>query len=395
MQGKYFQVISGDIFDVGADVMAFSANPYPHPSLAGLDLEVYQRAGFYKVISARETSGRLEYGGLAVTSGFGLPFRWLFHIVTPMYMGDSYNEETLLGECYKTCLKKAVQLGARSIVFPLLGAGALCFEEIKAFEIAAEAINSMGAALRGLKVFIAIKGSELATDLDRVENFTEEYVQKQMAAWRAEGDLAPEYEGEVLQMGEEIRLHNDLIRAEIEKDRAKRQIYREIREEKELFLSGDPSATERQFAHKKIFEFIAAWCRNTEKPYTGKKYQRREWTPNDLARAAGLSSSTLAKIMAAGTEYVATRETLIALGVAMKLNKSDRLRLILYGNEDKRYPISLKEKLLEELLDSYREIPEFTVVDSDLNRRSEGEYSILPQRRTDTARKKGKEKASR
>ena len=128
MDKNYFRVVKGDILQVHADALVYSANTKPRPAEYGLDLQVWQRAGIKNMLADRD--GRVfEIGHLHVSKAFDLSdhFKWIFHIVTPLFMGGSYYEEDILCECYKKCLRKADELKLDSIAFPVLASGFLCF----------------------------------------------------------------------------------------------------------------------------------------------------------------------------------------------------------------------------------------------------------------------------
>jgi O-acetyl-ADP-ribose deacetylase (regulator of RNase III) len=62
--------------------------------------------------------------GTAVeTSGHRLPARWVFHAVGPVWQGGSRDEATLLAGAYRSCLRVADTLGAKSLALPAISMG--------------------------------------------------------------------------------------------------------------------------------------------------------------------------------------------------------------------------------------------------------------------------------
>lgn len=97
----------------------------------GVDGAIHRAGGPTILAECRELrDGRLPDGlptGQAVATGAGdLPARWVIHTVGPVYgrsPGDRPGSD-LLAHCYRNSLAVADELGARSVAFPLISAGA-------------------------------------------------------------------------------------------------------------------------------------------------------------------------------------------------------------------------------------------------------------------------------
>jgi len=121
------ELIRGDITHVRADAVVNAANS----SLlggGGVDGAIHRVGGPTILRECRELrSGRLPDGlptGEAVATGAGaLPARWVIHTVGPVY-GRERDGRRLLADCYRNCLAVADELGARTVAFPLISAGA-------------------------------------------------------------------------------------------------------------------------------------------------------------------------------------------------------------------------------------------------------------------------------
>ena len=61
-----------------------------------------------------------------------------------------------------------------------------------------------------------------------------------------------------------------------------------------------------------------------------------------------------------------SRDLLIALAIAVKLNRKERVRFILYRNEDERYPHGTKEEVIEGILNDYNDFPDYDTVNQKL-----------------------------
>jgi hypothetical protein len=62
MGEHYYRIVHSNIFEVKADVLAFSANPLPMTTVGKLDTAVFLLAGRDELIAERKKHGILEYG---------------------------------------------------------------------------------------------------------------------------------------------------------------------------------------------------------------------------------------------------------------------------------------------------------------------------------------------
>ncbi|KAF2811172.1 uncharacterized protein BDZ99DRAFT_570424 [Mytilinidion resinicola] len=100
---------------VNSTDMAFSG-------LGTLDRAIF-KAGGLTMQEDCSKFGMLREGGVRHTQGYLLPCRHVIHTVPPEFFNDK--SMPLLRQCYQNALKMAVDIGARTIAFPALGAGEL------------------------------------------------------------------------------------------------------------------------------------------------------------------------------------------------------------------------------------------------------------------------------
>lgn len=90
-------------------------------------------------------------GEAKVTPGFGLPSDWVIHTVAPRWHDGTDGEPLLLGWCYQACLSCADEVGAESVAFPALGAGARGVPPEAAAWIAVNAVCSTPTLVRSIR----------------------------------------------------------------------------------------------------------------------------------------------------------------------------------------------------------------------------------------------------
>ena len=138
----------GDITQWDVDAVVNAANS----SLlggGGVDGAIHRAGGPTILQECRELrADRFPDGlptGQAVATGAGeLPARWVIHTVGPVH-GRSEDAETgrgLLADCYRNALAVADELGARSVAFPLISAGAYGWPREDAIRVALQTLTA-------------------------------------------------------------------------------------------------------------------------------------------------------------------------------------------------------------------------------------------------------------
>ena len=135
-----FEIVRNDITKMQVDAIVNTANPRPVIG-AGTDSRIHEAAG-PKLLLARQAIGPIAVGCAAVTPAFNLQAKYVIHTVGPVWDGGSYDEETLLRNCYDNALKLALEHRCKSIAFPLISAGNYGFPKDKALQIAISAFSA-------------------------------------------------------------------------------------------------------------------------------------------------------------------------------------------------------------------------------------------------------------
>ena len=137
-------VVAGDITTQGVDAVVDAANS----SLlggGGVDGAIHRAAGPELLEECRRLRREALPDGLpvghAVATGAGrMPARWVIHTVGPNRHRGQTDPE-LLASCFTASLQVAAGLGARSIAFPAISAGAYGWDVREVAGIAVDAVS--------------------------------------------------------------------------------------------------------------------------------------------------------------------------------------------------------------------------------------------------------------
>ena len=131
--------VHGDITEQAVDVIVNAANRHMRGG-GGVDGAIH-RAGGRAILDdciARFPDG-LRTGAAGWTTAGQLHARWVIHAVGPNYAAGE-KDRSLLESCYRQSLAIADELGARSVAFPLISAGAYGWPLNEAIDVALDTI---------------------------------------------------------------------------------------------------------------------------------------------------------------------------------------------------------------------------------------------------------------
>lgn len=139
-------VVRGDITSLDVDAVINAANS----SLlggGGVDGAIH-RAGGPEILEACRELRRttlpdgLPTGQAVATTAGRMPARWVIHTVGPVYASGK-DQSPVLRACYTNSLAEADRVGARTVAFPLISAGAYGWPRSDAVDQAVQAIRSV------------------------------------------------------------------------------------------------------------------------------------------------------------------------------------------------------------------------------------------------------------
>ena len=121
------EAVLGDITDQEVDAVVNAANSTLLGG-GGVDGAIHRRGGPAILAACREVRRTqwpdgLPPGEAVATEAGDLPARWVIHTVGPVY-DRSRDLSPLLSSAYRRSLEVADEIGARSVAFPAVSAGA-------------------------------------------------------------------------------------------------------------------------------------------------------------------------------------------------------------------------------------------------------------------------------
>ena len=132
-------VTQADITTLAVDAIVNAANE----SLlggGGVDGAIHDAAGPELMQELRRFPG-CPTGEAVLTRGYRLPARWVIHAVGPVH-DRSQDRSGVLASAYRRSLEVADAIGARSVAFPAISAGAYGWPMDDAARIAVETVRS-------------------------------------------------------------------------------------------------------------------------------------------------------------------------------------------------------------------------------------------------------------
>ena len=134
------EVVEGDITAQQVDAVVNAANRAMRGG-GGVDGAIH-RAGGPAVLEdcRRRFPDGLATGDAGWTTAGQMPSRWVIHVVGPNH-NRGERDRSLLTSCYRRALEVADELGARSVAFPLVSAGAYGWPREDAVDAALETLR--------------------------------------------------------------------------------------------------------------------------------------------------------------------------------------------------------------------------------------------------------------
>jgi O-acetyl-ADP-ribose deacetylase (regulator of RNase III) len=160
------ELVQGDITEQHVDAIVNAANRTLLGG-GGVDGAIHRRGGPGILAECRELRATrypdgLPTGQAVATTAGDLPAQWVIHTVGPIH-GRGDDEQ--LRDCYRNSLRVAAELGARSVAFPLISAGAYGWPRDDAIR---QAVDTIGAAPNEGTATLVLWGADLLRQAQRI-----------------------------------------------------------------------------------------------------------------------------------------------------------------------------------------------------------------------------------
>jgi len=159
MKSIPIEIFHGDITTLSVDAIVNAANS----SLlggGGVDGAIHRAAGPGLLQECKSLGGCLT-GEAKITSGYNLPAKFVIHTVGPVWKGGNNNEEELLANCYRSCLRIAENMKLKSLAFPNISTGVYGFPKERAASVAIREVKDFFSKDRKIeKIIFAIFDTE-------------------------------------------------------------------------------------------------------------------------------------------------------------------------------------------------------------------------------------------
>jgi len=142
------ELTQGDITALSVDAIVNAANEQLQlgSGVAG----AIRRNGGPAIQEECDAIGACPTGAAVVTGAGNLPARWVVHAVGPIWRGGGEGEEMLLASAVRAALKRADDVGAKSVALPAISTGVYGFPLRRAAELSIGAARSFAAEARSI-----------------------------------------------------------------------------------------------------------------------------------------------------------------------------------------------------------------------------------------------------
>lgn len=161
-------VVCGDITQQRVDAVVNAANRAMRGG-AGVDGAIHRGGGPAVLEDCRRRFPKgLATGDAGWTTAGELPARWVIHVVGPnRHRGET--DRDLLTSCYSRALAVAEELGARTVAFPLISAGAYGWPKDDAIAAAVDTLRATDTSVLEARIvaFDAVTHDQVTAHLSR------------------------------------------------------------------------------------------------------------------------------------------------------------------------------------------------------------------------------------
>jgi len=286
-----FKIIRNDLTKMAVDVIVNPTNSNMYGT-AGVDGMIHLAEGPW----LRKTTEKLRpllHGHVIMTKGKNLPAKYIIHTVGPIWEDGNSNEEEVLINCYKNALKLAVKKEFKSIAFPLIATGTYGYPKDKALGTAL-AIISKFLMKHDLEVYLVVYDDTSFQLSNMLQEKIETFIDNHYVA------------------------ENNLYQSPINRKRLLRSEAPIRKETSDHYEVKDSKRSLEELKFKLEESFSEMLLRLIDE---------KGYTDPQVYKGANVTRQTFNKIKNK-ENYTPTKETIISLGMALKLNYDELIDLL-------------------------------------------------------------------
>jgi O-acetyl-ADP-ribose deacetylase len=168
------EIIRNDITKMDVDAIVNASNTELKMG-GGVSGAIFAAAGVEALKAECESIGGCRVGEAVITSGCGLPAKFIIHTAGPIWRGGDCREEELLRSCYRNALSLAVENGCKSIAFPLIASGIYGYPKDRALKGAVAAVSEF-LTDHEMKVYLVVYDSAAFALSEKLFSSVEKYI---------------------------------------------------------------------------------------------------------------------------------------------------------------------------------------------------------------------------
>lgn len=312
------KIIRNDITKVAADAIVNTANPRPRIG-SGADQAIHEAAG-PELLEARKAIGDIAPGESVETPAFGLPAKFVFHTVSPIWRDGKRDEEALLRKAYDSALELAVKLNCASVAFPLMASGNYGFPHDLALSIAIGAITDF-LMDHDITIYLVLFGSEAFGLASSLFDDLKSYVDDHYVAEKKKKEYGP---GPHFRRRFENYIREESFSA-AEKGVEPDSLMTGAAASMDLFVSCDEAPSAARIEGD-LGEFLKQH-ESTFSEFLLDLLKERDGKDSEVYKRAEISKQLFSKIMS-NKDYKPTKDTAIQLAIGLKLDLNQTQKLL-------------------------------------------------------------------
>ena len=294
----------------------------------GVDGAIHRAAGPGLLAECRTLNG-CRTGDAKITKGYDLPAKYVIHTVGPVYRDGRHGEEELLISCYRKSLEIAKEKELESIAFPLISAGVYGYPKQEAFDVAVSVIRRF-LKDNDMTVYLVVFDPDMLAISKKQFSEIREYISDAVVRRRMEAERYRTPEGNRT----EARSTPPTVGGALPQSQVSglfRKQKKDIQKKKTAAEGIHKAEAEQTEACFLSDESLSDWLKKSDESWQTMLFRcidERKLTDPEVYRRANIDRKLFSKIRS-NADYKASKPTVLALGLALKLPRKELDELLM------------------------------------------------------------------